>query len=137
MVGFLAGNVFDWGAKEVALLMEAGSLNFQAAVHHIGPRPWLIDHVDQWVERLRSGPPHKERQAARHLFIRFIADTSDGFTYLYLLLKHSLQWSPPPPPPFMQFLFNLSFTFPFFFIPPSPSFLTSYPVYVSFFLMYW
>ena len=57
--GFLAGNVFDWGAKEVALLMESGSLNFEAAVEHIGPRPWLIDHVDQWVDRLR-GPPHKE-----------------------------------------------------------------------------
>ncbi len=51
--------MFDWGAKEVALLMEAGSLNFAAAVRHIGPRPWLIDHVDQWVHRMR-GPPHKE-----------------------------------------------------------------------------
>ena len=27
--GFLAGNVFDWGAKEVALLMEAGQLDFR------------------------------------------------------------------------------------------------------------
>ncbi len=51
--------MFDWGAKEVALLMEAGSLNFAAAVRHIGPRPWLIDHVDQWVHRMR-GLPHKE-----------------------------------------------------------------------------
>ena len=25
---------------------------------HIGPRPWLVDDVDQWIERLR-GPPHK------------------------------------------------------------------------------
>jgi hypothetical protein len=25
----LAGNVFDWGAKEVALLMEEGSLDFR------------------------------------------------------------------------------------------------------------
>ncbi len=58
VLGFLAGNVFDWGAKEVALLMEEGSLNFEAAVQHIGPRPWLIDNVDQWVDRLR-GPPHK------------------------------------------------------------------------------
>ena len=51
--------MFDWGAKEVALLMEADRLDFQAAVQHIGPRPWLIDHVDQWLDRLR-GPPHKE-----------------------------------------------------------------------------
>ena len=27
--GFLAGNVFDWGAKEVALLMEEGKLDFK------------------------------------------------------------------------------------------------------------
>jgi len=57
-LGFLAGNVFDWGAKEVALLMEAGQLDFSAAMKHIGPRPWLIDNVDQWVARLR-GPSHK------------------------------------------------------------------------------
>jgi len=57
-LGFLAGNVFDWGAKEVALLMEAGKMDFEAAIAHIGPRPWLIDNVDSWVERLK-GPPHK------------------------------------------------------------------------------
>lgn len=57
-LGFLAGNVFDWGAKEVALLMEAGKLDFEAAMAHIGPRPWLMDDVDRWVERLK-GPPHK------------------------------------------------------------------------------
>ena len=28
-LGFLAGNVFDWGAKEVALLMEAGQIDFR------------------------------------------------------------------------------------------------------------
>eukprot|EP00090_Calanus_glacialis_P034823 TRINITY_DN5891_c0_g1_i1.p1 TRINITY_DN5891_c0_g1~~TRINITY_DN5891_c0_g1_i1.p1 ORF type:complete len:780 (-),score=227.21 TRINITY_DN5891_c0_g1_i1:391-2730(-) len=56
--GFLAGNVFDWGAKEVALLMEAGKMDFEAAMEHIGPRPWLMDDVDRWVERLK-GPPHK------------------------------------------------------------------------------
>ena len=28
-LGFLAGNVFDWGAKEVALLMEEGNLDFE------------------------------------------------------------------------------------------------------------
>ena len=57
-LGFLAGNVFDWGAKEVALLMEAGKMDFQAAMTHIGPRPWLMDDVDRWVERLK-GEPHK------------------------------------------------------------------------------
>lgn len=58
-LGFLAGNVFDWGAKEVALLMEAGKMDFRAAQEHIGPRPWLIDDCDRWIERLERGPPHK------------------------------------------------------------------------------
>ena len=56
-LGFLAGNVFDWGAKEVALLMEADKMDFEAAKKHVGPRPWLIDNVDPWLERM-SGPPH-------------------------------------------------------------------------------
>jgi len=57
-LGFLAGNVFDWGAKEVALLMEEGNLDFDLAMKYIGPRPWLVDHVDPWIQRLR-GPAHK------------------------------------------------------------------------------
>jgi len=58
-LGFLAGNVFDWGAKEVALLMEEGKLDFNAAKGHIGDRPWLMDNVDSWIERLSSKPPHQ------------------------------------------------------------------------------
>lgn len=30
--GLLAGNVFDWGAKEVATLMEGNSLGFKEAL---------------------------------------------------------------------------------------------------------
>ena len=29
--GFLAGNVFDWGAKEVAAIMEKGEFSFKEA----------------------------------------------------------------------------------------------------------
>ena len=57
-LGILAGNVFDWGAKEVALLMEADKMDFEAAKRHVGPRPWLIDNVDAWIERM-EGPAHK------------------------------------------------------------------------------
>ena len=32
-LGFLAGNVFDWGAKEVALLMEADKMDFVTMGH--------------------------------------------------------------------------------------------------------
>uniref|UniRef100_A0A6A7G058 4'-phosphopantetheine phosphatase n=2 Tax=Hirondellea gigas TaxID=1518452 RepID=A0A6A7G058_9CRUS len=58
ITGLLAGNVFDWGAKEVVALMTKG-LSFRQAVDKLQPRPWLIDDLDAWVERLRSGPPHK------------------------------------------------------------------------------
>ena len=32
-------------------------MDFEAAKKHVGPRPWLIDNVDSWLERM-SGPPH-------------------------------------------------------------------------------
>lgn len=54
--GLLAGNVFDWGAKEVALLMEnkGGGLKFEDALSFIQPRPWLLDHLDRWKQRLSA-----------------------------------------------------------------------------------
>ena len=33
--GLLAGNVFDWGAKEVAELLEKNSLNFTDALYSL------------------------------------------------------------------------------------------------------
>ena len=45
-LGLLAGNVFDWGAKEVALLMESGTgLRFEDALKFVNPRPWLVDSL--------------------------------------------------------------------------------------------
>ena len=58
--GLLAGNVFDWGAKEVALLMESkDGLKFEDALAFVKPRPWLVDHLDEWKERLKQKKPHK------------------------------------------------------------------------------
>jgi len=63
--GMLAGNVFDWGAKEVALLMESESgLKFEDALKFVRPRPWLVDDLDEWRSRLTGGDevkkvPHK------------------------------------------------------------------------------
>ena len=38
-LGLLAGNVFDWGAKEVALLMESkDGLKFEDALTFVNPR---------------------------------------------------------------------------------------------------
>ncbi|XP_049852310.1 4'-phosphopantetheine phosphatase isoform X1 [Schistocerca gregaria] len=54
----LAGNMFDWGAREVAELMENSEFGFSEALGKIQARPWLIDCLDNWLERL-NGPPHK------------------------------------------------------------------------------
>jgi type II pantothenate kinase len=55
--GMLTGNVFDWGAKEVAKLLEDGQLAFETAKSKLQSRPWLIDTFDDWLKRLR-GPSH-------------------------------------------------------------------------------
>ncbi|XP_067014229.1 4'-phosphopantetheine phosphatase [Anabrus simplex] len=54
----LAGNMFDWGAREVADLMENTDFGFQEAQTKIQARPWLMDSLDEWIDRLK-GPPHK------------------------------------------------------------------------------
>ncbi|GAB6026236.1 Pantothenate kinase 4 [Chamberlinius hualienensis] len=55
--GVLAGNVFDWGAKEVVKLMENGEFGFEEAKKELQVRPWLVDDLDQWLDRLK-GPAH-------------------------------------------------------------------------------
>lgn len=56
--GVLAGNVFDWGAKEVVTLMEKG-LGFKEASEKIQARPWLHDDLDAWLDRRLNGLPYK------------------------------------------------------------------------------
>ncbi|XP_023931530.1 pantothenate kinase 4 isoform X2 [Lingula anatina] len=55
--GLLAGNVFDWGAKEVVNIMEEGQFGFTEARARLQARPWLVDNYEQWLERLK-GPVH-------------------------------------------------------------------------------
>ncbi|XP_046852774.1 4'-phosphopantetheine phosphatase-like isoform X2 [Xenia sp. Carnegie-2017] len=58
--GILAGNVFDWGAKEVVKLMMNGNFEFETARNNLLARPnWLHDNVDEWIERLK-GRPHRK-----------------------------------------------------------------------------
>ncbi|XP_022246842.1 pantothenate kinase 4-like isoform X1 [Limulus polyphemus] len=61
VVGLLAGNVFDWGAKEVATLLETSDFGFEEALGKLQARPWLCDNLDQWIERLRN---HSHKCAA-------------------------------------------------------------------------
>ncbi|XP_043285272.1 4'-phosphopantetheine phosphatase [Venturia canescens] len=59
VMGVLAGNMFDWGAKEVAILMETADFHFEQAQEKIPDRPWLKDNLNEWTERLQNGPPHR------------------------------------------------------------------------------
>ncbi|KAK9306575.1 hypothetical protein QLX08_002771 [Tetragonisca angustula] len=59
ILGVLSGNMFDWGAQAVADLMETTDFGFAEAQAKIPGRPWLQDNLDDWIERLKTGPPHK------------------------------------------------------------------------------
>ncbi|XP_066159105.1 4'-phosphopantetheine phosphatase isoform X2 [Euwallacea fornicatus] len=53
--GVLAGNVFDWGSEAVAkMLAEVPTFGLSHAMDTIEERPWFIDHVNLWIERLNS-----------------------------------------------------------------------------------
>ncbi|XP_017794391.1 PREDICTED: pantothenate kinase 4 [Habropoda laboriosa] len=59
ILGVLSGNMFDWGAQAVATLMETTDFGFAEAQEKIPGRPWLYDNLDDWIERLETGLPHK------------------------------------------------------------------------------
>lgn len=56
--GVLAGNMFDWGAQAVSQILEKdASFGLEEALERIQKRPWLVDCLEQWLERMK-GPPH-------------------------------------------------------------------------------
>jgi len=57
--GVLTGNIFDWGAQEVAVLMETTNFSFKDAQKNIQDRPWLQDCLDDWIKRLQEKAPHR------------------------------------------------------------------------------
>lgn len=57
--GVLAGNMFDWGAQAVAQILENDAdFGLEEALEQIQKRPWLVDCLNQWLDRTQ-GPPHK------------------------------------------------------------------------------
>uniref|UniRef100_T1HMW0 4'-phosphopantetheine phosphatase n=1 Tax=Rhodnius prolixus TaxID=13249 RepID=T1HMW0_RHOPR len=54
----LAGNMFDWGSKEINLLFLANSLDFRLALKKLSGRPWPKDDLDLWLQRMNE-PAHK------------------------------------------------------------------------------
>lgn len=59
ILGVISGNMFDWGAKAVATLMETTDFGFAEAEAKIPGRPWLQDDLDDWINRLEKELPHK------------------------------------------------------------------------------
>jgi len=57
--GVFAGNIFDLGVKATLDLYKSGSLDFHATRRRLKPRPWLIDDLDRWVDRVMDGPAHR------------------------------------------------------------------------------
>ncbi|CAP33075.1 Protein CBR-PNK-4 [Caenorhabditis briggsae] len=67
----LAGNVFDWGAKEVVKLMSSEKgLSFQSAINHVENRPWLFDGFESYYQK------HKEYKS-----VLIFVDNS-GYDYI-------------------------------------------------------
>jgi len=56
--GVFAGNVFDLGAAATVERFAGRAVDFAQVVADLKPRPWLVDELDGWLERLR-GPVHR------------------------------------------------------------------------------
>ena len=56
--GVFAGNVFDLGAAATVERFAGKAVDFSAVVDELKPRPWLVDELDGWLERLQ-GPVHR------------------------------------------------------------------------------
>lgn len=50
--GLLAGNLFDMGSRAVVEAFESGTFDFRIARNKLRVRPWPIDHLDDWTNRL-------------------------------------------------------------------------------------
>lgn len=51
----IIGNMFDWGAQVVSDMLEKNkSFGLTEALECIQKRPWVIDHLDDWLDRMRQ-----------------------------------------------------------------------------------
>lgn len=55
--GLIAGNVFDWGARESVKYLDGGPFGLEEARNKIQQRPWLKDDFDKWCSRMERGTP--------------------------------------------------------------------------------
>lgn len=54
--GVFAGNIFDLGATATNALFLNANVDFCATRDRLKPRPWLVDDLDAWLERLSTRP---------------------------------------------------------------------------------
>lgn len=52
MHGVFAGNIFDLGATSTIEMHRRGEMDFSQVRAKLKPRPWRIDDLDAWVDRL-------------------------------------------------------------------------------------
>lgn len=46
--------MFDYGAQAITeILKNDKSFGLKDALKQIQPRPWLVDQLDEWIERLK------------------------------------------------------------------------------------
>lgn len=57
--GVFAGNIFDLGATKTNDLFTSGGVDFHATLKKLKARPWLIDDLDAWTERVLDGAAHR------------------------------------------------------------------------------
>lgn len=68
--GVLAGNMFDWGAQAIASILEQDShFGLHAALDRIEQRPWLLDNLDTWLQRMRVCPEQQPAHKCAAVFV--------------------------------------------------------------------
>ncbi len=59
MRGTFAGNIYDLGAtKTVELFKDGQPVDFHDVRNKLAPRPWLVDGLDAWSEKITSDKPY-------------------------------------------------------------------------------
>jgi type II pantothenate kinase len=59
--GLIAGNLFDMGSKAAVDAFGEGCFDFFNARAKVRPRPWPVDQLDAWQERLaQRRPPYRQ-----------------------------------------------------------------------------
>jgi len=63
--GVFAGNIYDQGATETNALFQQGKqIIFSDILNQLRPRPWFVDHLDAWLERVKPENPAHRRALA-------------------------------------------------------------------------